>query len=219
MQIEDVIKKYTQIRKSAKSRNKEFNLSLRYVKNICEQTTCAYSGESMSMPKHCNDLEGISFERFDNSKGYVKGNVIPVKGEYNCYKSSMTLEDIKKKINSVNKEKNEAISSITKFRSKLIINKKRLTQNPNNKKLRNRVNQQEKSLKNLEEQHERCIQKKDRSLRILNVLYKAEERFNKLSKYDKLKLYLGISLDSSYKRVGKELYVLLCDSLQRRSRI
>ncbi|QQV89445.1 anti-sigma factor [Proteus phage SJ_PmiM] len=219
MQIEDVIKKYTQIRKSAKSRNKEFNLTLRYVKNICEQTKCAYSGEAMEMPKDVRDLEGISFERFDNSKGYIKGNVIPVKGTYNCYKSSMTLEDIKKKIEYVNKEKTEAISSITKFKTKLINNKRNLSQHPNNKNLRKNVMRREKALKNLEEEHERCIQKKDRSLRILNVLYKAEERFNKLSKYDKLKLYLGISLDSSYKRVGKELYVLLCDSLQRRSRI
>jgi hypothetical protein len=80
--------------KSASSRNKDFNLSLKYLMNIMAQDTCAYSGEKFK--KELGD-DQMTLERFDNSKGYIEGNVIPVKLKYNKLRADFEIEDLIKK--------------------------------------------------------------------------------------------------------------------------
>lgn len=75
---------------SAARRNKDFNLDAAYLRNILEQEVCAYSGEPFK--EFGPDM--MTLERWDNDKGYVKGNVIPVKKKYNCLRGSLTIEQL-----------------------------------------------------------------------------------------------------------------------------
>lgn len=78
-------------KQSAQSRRKEFNLTLDYMKNILRQTHCAYSGEPFS-DKIGPDL--MTLERWDCDKGYVMGNVIPVKHKYNSLRGNLSFEQL-----------------------------------------------------------------------------------------------------------------------------
>ncbi|AUM58613.1 Srd anti-sigma factor [Proteus phage phiP4-3] len=219
MDSKQLSSKFKHLKQSAKARNKEFNLSKRYVQNICEQTKCAYSGEPISLTTKRNDPNALTFERFDNSKGYVKGNVIPIKGIYNQYKGDRDAEGLKAIIKSRENSKETTKAGLDRAQIKLNQLKKRLACCPNDRQLAESVKLKEAQMKRLNKEYKKCVKSKDKDITILKTIIKSGERFNKLSKLDKLKLYLGISLDSSYKRVGKELYVLLCDSLQRLFRI
>lgn len=68
----DVAKKYLSLQESAKRRVKEFNLSLNDVRVLLKKKTCHYTGMRF------NDTENLkrTVDRIDNTKGYVKGNVV-----------------------------------------------------------------------------------------------------------------------------------------------
>ncbi|AHY24979.1 Srd anti-sigma factor [Pectobacterium bacteriophage PM2] len=83
-------RKLKQIRCSALSRHKDFNLTEEYVKNILDQKTCAYSGEAFGK----DSPNKMTFERVDNDLGYVLGNVVPVKNKYNSRRGSLTLSQL-----------------------------------------------------------------------------------------------------------------------------
>lgn len=76
---------------SATRRQKEFGLTMSYLANIAQQTLCAYSGEPFR--EGVND-DMMTLERFDNDKGYVPGNVIPVKKKYNSARGNFSLEEL-----------------------------------------------------------------------------------------------------------------------------
>ena len=64
-----------------KSRKKEYDLDLQYLKNLWETQhgICPYTGIKMNLPentysKTCN-LKRASLDRIDSSLGYIKGNV------------------------------------------------------------------------------------------------------------------------------------------------
>lgn len=76
---------------SANNRGKPFNLTFDYMKNIMAQTVCAYSGEPFGGGEH-----EMTLERWDNDKGYVIGNVIPVKSKYNNLRADLTIEQMTK---------------------------------------------------------------------------------------------------------------------------
>lgn len=78
-------------KQSAEKRHKEFNLTLGYMKNILRQTHCAYSGEPFS-DKMGPDL--MTLERWDTDKGYVVGNVIPVKHKYNNLRGCLSFKQL-----------------------------------------------------------------------------------------------------------------------------
>lgn len=78
-------------KKSAESRNKEFNLTFEYMKNILLQTHCAYSGEPFKTGK---GPDMMTLERWDCDKGYVVGNVIPVKQKYNNLRGNLSFEQL-----------------------------------------------------------------------------------------------------------------------------
>ncbi|QFR55975.1 putative anti-sigma cofactor [Serratia phage Muldoon] len=86
----EVWAKIAQIKKSAKKRGKEFNLTFEYVRNLMMQTHCAYSGLPFTNKKG----ENMSFERWDNQFGYVCGNVIPVMVKYNAFRGDKELETL-----------------------------------------------------------------------------------------------------------------------------
>lgn len=82
--------KRSSTKKSALSRGLEFNLSTAYVANLMSQSRCAYSGNAFIAGSRMHR----SFERIDNSKGYVMGNVIAVTECYNKARSDFELSDL-----------------------------------------------------------------------------------------------------------------------------
>jgi hypothetical protein len=68
----DVAKKYLSLQESARRRVKEFNLSLNDVRVLLKKKTCHYTGMRF------NDTDNLkrTVDRIDNTKGYVKGNVV-----------------------------------------------------------------------------------------------------------------------------------------------
>ena len=73
--------------KSAKQRGKMFNLTHFYIYNLLNQQYCAYSGEVLSN-------SNTTFERIDNNKGYVIGNVIPVVERLNQLREDNTIDEM-----------------------------------------------------------------------------------------------------------------------------
>ena len=80
-----VISKKSNLKGSANRRNLEFNLSDEDVKKLLERKTCYYTGARFSS-KSKKYLKTI--DRIDNSKGYIKGNVVA------CTHAANTLKNI-----------------------------------------------------------------------------------------------------------------------------
>jgi len=80
--------KWVQLRKSALSRGKDFNLTFSDVKRLLSRKKCAYTGVAFE-PKGDNQR---TIDRIDHTKGYVKGNVVPVTDLSNRVKNSLFEE-------------------------------------------------------------------------------------------------------------------------------
>jgi hypothetical protein len=75
-----VANKFTQLRKSAKSRNKPFSLTLVDIARLLRRKRCAYTGivltdKLQTSPEQRTDR---TIERIDPSLGYEPSNVVPV---------------------------------------------------------------------------------------------------------------------------------------------
>ncbi|QQO96223.1 putative antisigma factor [Acinetobacter phage Minot] len=89
---------YVNKAKNAKARSIKFDMSLIAFANIKCQEVCAYSGLPFD-----DSLNGsLSLERIDNSIGYIDGNVIPVRREFNTLRGNLTLDTIHARIEQLN---------------------------------------------------------------------------------------------------------------------
>jgi len=80
-----VAEKYIQLYKSAMKRNKEFNLDVRDVGILLRKKKCFYTDIHFeSTPNNHRTID-----RVDNTKGYVKGNVVAATHFANQYKNDM----------------------------------------------------------------------------------------------------------------------------------
>lgn len=81
------------IKKSAKYRNLEFNLTMEYLSEIYEsqQEKCILSGLSISFGSNSRDNENktASVDRIDSKRGYIIGNVQFVHKKVNFMKSDL----------------------------------------------------------------------------------------------------------------------------------
>lgn len=68
----DVARKYIQLQDSARKRCKEFSLSLVDVRTLLKKKTCHYTGMKFSEEPNLKR----TVDRIDNTKGYIKGNVV-----------------------------------------------------------------------------------------------------------------------------------------------
>ncbi|QPB12331.1 anti-termination [Providencia phage PSTCR6] len=208
--------KYFQTYQNAKRRNKEFKLSLRTVENLLSQTHCSYSGKPFNekIPK-----ERLSFERIDNTLGYVDGNVIAVQEVYNKARGNLSLEefanmgsqpskDASKKINQkIQLERYyDKLKKLTK-RLDTLNNKKTLDDSEKRllKKWTKEINTKLSEIQFLKA----AISKNtnDNSEINLENCKKGILRFTNLGKIDKLKVKYGLSLDTSILGLLKEIYV------------
>jgi hypothetical protein len=86
----EVAKKLVNIHSSAQSRSLEFNLTFEYVKKLLEYTTCYYTNVQFTE----DGIYARSFDRVDNDKGYVIGNVVACTIDINGKKNNLTLDEI-----------------------------------------------------------------------------------------------------------------------------
>ena len=86
----EVAKKLVNIHSSAQSRNLEFNLTFEYVKKLLEYTTCYYTNIQFTE----DGIYARSFDRVDNDKGYVVGNVVACTVDINGKKNNLSIEEI-----------------------------------------------------------------------------------------------------------------------------
>jgi hypothetical protein len=88
--------KLAQTRESANNRRYVCTITLDNVKLLMAETHCQYTGVQFSDDPRQNQ----TFERVDNSMGYVPGNVIPVTLHVNNLKGSLSLVELKKRANN-----------------------------------------------------------------------------------------------------------------------
>jgi acetyl-CoA carboxylase alpha subunit len=86
----EVARKLVNIHSSAQSRNLEFNLTFEYVKKLLEYNTCYYTNVQFTE----DGANQRSFDRVDNDKGYVIGNVVACTTDINGKKNNLTIEEI-----------------------------------------------------------------------------------------------------------------------------
>jgi hypothetical protein len=86
----EVAKKLVNIHSSAQSRNLEFNLTFECVKKLLEYTTCFYTNVQFTE----DGIYARSFDRVDNEKGYVVGNVVACTVDINGKKNNLSIDEI-----------------------------------------------------------------------------------------------------------------------------
>jgi len=86
----EVAKKLVNIHSSAQSRNLEFNLTFECVKKLLEYTTCFYTNVQFTE----DGIYARSFDRVDNEKGYVIGNVVACTVDINGKKNNLSIDEI-----------------------------------------------------------------------------------------------------------------------------
>lgn len=73
---------------NCKKDGKEFKLNLIAFRNLCRTQKCPYTGIALTMPRQGKPLSSdLTIDRIDNSKGYVKGNVMAISRCANNFKS------------------------------------------------------------------------------------------------------------------------------------
>lgn len=82
-----VVEKYTQLLRSAKSRNLEFNLTLSDVHKLLSRKTCFYSKKKFVLI-HNHPLNK-TIDRKNPNLGYIKGNVVTCTNEMNRLKEKL----------------------------------------------------------------------------------------------------------------------------------
>ena len=86
----EVAKKLINIHSSAQSRYLEFNLTFECVKKLLEYTTCYYTNVTFTE----EGSNARSFDRVDNEKGYVVGNVVACTVDINGKKNNLSIDEI-----------------------------------------------------------------------------------------------------------------------------
>lgn len=89
--LENVLSKRLQILKSAKNRGLEFNLTDANVRKLLSTKECYYTGVTFN--ENNDPLNIRTFERVDDTKGYVQGNVVVVTLRANRIKNLLIEQD------------------------------------------------------------------------------------------------------------------------------
>ena len=84
------INKYNKIKRTASSRNIEFNVSIEYLWNLFlkQERKCAITGD------YIDSFRKASLDRIDSSKGYIEDNVQWVTYRANVSKHTMSMEEL-----------------------------------------------------------------------------------------------------------------------------
>lgn len=94
--LESVLTKRLNILKSANKRGLEFNLTDANIKTLLNKKTCYYTG--VAFDEDNDPMNVRTFERVDDTKGYVKDNVVAVTLRANRIKNILLEHDNELKI-------------------------------------------------------------------------------------------------------------------------
>jgi hypothetical protein len=85
-------------KQNAKKRNLEHNIDLEYVRELFDNQKglCYYTGKEMFIDtrEKDNNEDSVSLDRFDSSKGYIKGNVVLCRWVINRMKNDLTTDKL-----------------------------------------------------------------------------------------------------------------------------
>jgi len=87
-----IAKKMVTIQTSAASRNIPFDLSFAETRKLMNAKKCFFTGKLLNEKN--NDPNKRSFDRIDNKKGYINGNVVACAEAFNKRKGSLTVDEI-----------------------------------------------------------------------------------------------------------------------------
>ena len=96
-------KKLIQISQSASSRNIYFCMTFSEVKRLLALNKCYFTGVKLNSIH--GDPNQLSFDRVDNDKGYVDGNVVVCSSEFNSIKGNLTIEQVRLIVKGFKKKK------------------------------------------------------------------------------------------------------------------
>ena len=101
---------YGAYKRSAQCRGYEFSLSKEEFRAIIVQP-CIYCGQKLTQEKrsksiHTGTFKYTGIDRYDNSKGYIRGNCVPCCKVCNRIKTNMTVQELEAKLTTIlsNKE-------------------------------------------------------------------------------------------------------------------
>lgn len=99
--------KYSQKRKNAEERGLDFDLTLPQFVQIFNRRKCPYTGEALTYFKRGETAlpTQASIDRIDNSKGYVKGNVVLCTEKVNGVKGTLSLKELEKMVTYMKRNK------------------------------------------------------------------------------------------------------------------
>lgn len=89
--LESVINKRLNILRNANRRGLEFNLTDSNIRSLLNKKTCYYTGHEFDTDD--DPLNVRTFERIDDSKGYIQGNVVAVTLRANRIKNMLIEHD------------------------------------------------------------------------------------------------------------------------------
>ena len=97
------VNKFVSIRNSADSRGIEFNMTINRIKQLLSAKRCFISG--VELHDRIADDNKLTFDRLDNTKGYIDSNVVACSLKMNRLKASLTIEEIKMLYKAISKIK------------------------------------------------------------------------------------------------------------------
>ncbi len=88
---EDSLKtRFNRLKKNALNRGIVFDIDIEYLSSLSMK--CAYTGIALTLER--NKFNTVSYDRVDNNKGYIVGNVTPCCVTVNEMKRKMTKEEL-----------------------------------------------------------------------------------------------------------------------------
>lgn len=98
-----VSKKLVNIASSADKRGIYFCMTFNEVKKLLNTKKCFFTGGVLNdIP---NDPMGRTFDRIDNDKGYIDGNVVACSREFNLIKGELTVPQLKLIVKGLKRKK------------------------------------------------------------------------------------------------------------------
>ena len=97
-------------KQNAKKRNLEHSIDLEYIKELfkIQEGLCYYTGKEMFIDtrEKENNEDSVSLDRFDSSKGYIKGNIVLCRWVVNRMKNDINFKDFLQIVSEINKKHN-----------------------------------------------------------------------------------------------------------------
>ncbi len=95
-------KKFRNIMSSAKERGIPFLMTFSEVKRLLKLNKCYFTGVELNDIE--NDKNQLTFDRLDNDKGYLNGNVVACSSEFNKLKSSISIKQVRQIVKAFKKK-------------------------------------------------------------------------------------------------------------------